>query len=102
MMETTGQPKSSQPLSEQQAELQPAIRALLIPIKDLRNAKQRLAGVLTPEERFGLAQAMLDDTIRAVSRVQRVEKIFVITNYEPAIETVAKYDWEVLREEHQI
>ena len=101
-METTGQPKSSQPLSEQQAELQPAIRALLIPIKDLRNAKQRLAGVLTPEERFGLAQAMLDDTIRAVSRVQRVEKIFVITNYEPAIETVAKYDWEVLREEHQI
>jgi 2-phospho-L-lactate guanylyltransferase len=102
MMETTGQPKSSQPPSEQQSELQPAIRALLLPIKDLRNAKQRLAGVLTAEERFGLAQAMLDDTIRAVSQVQHAEKIFVITNYEPAIETAAKYGWEVLREEHQV
>ena len=34
------------------------MRALLLPIKDLRNAKQRLAGVLTVDERRGLAQAM--------------------------------------------
>src|ERR1700758_1907245 len=37
-----------------------AMRALLLPIKDLRNSKQRLAHVLSPGERFALAQAMLD------------------------------------------
>jgi 2-phospho-L-lactate/phosphoenolpyruvate guanylyltransferase len=79
-----------------------AIRAVLLPIKDLRNAKQRLAGLLTPEERFGFAQAMLADTIEAVRGVRRVEKVFVITNYEPAMETAANYSWEILREEHQV
>ena len=33
------------------------------------NAKQRLAAFLTPQERFGLAQAMLSDTVRAVRGV---------------------------------
>jgi 2-phospho-L-lactate guanylyltransferase len=82
--------------------MQHEFRALLLPIKDLRNAKQRLAGVLTPEERFALAQAMLADTIRAVRGVQRAQKIFVVTNYEPAMEAAAKYGWEILREEQQI
>lgn len=78
------------------------MRALLLPIKDLRNAKQRLASVLAPEERFALAQAMLADTIRAVRRVQRAEKIFVITNYAPAIQAAEENGWEILREELQI
>jgi len=82
--------------------MQPAMRALLLPIKDLRNAKQRLAATLTADERFGLAQAMLADTIRAVGGVQRADKIFVVTNYEPAMEIAAKNGWDVLREEHQI
>ena len=51
------------------------MRALLLPIKDLRNAKKRLTDVLTPEERFALAEAMLADTIRAVQGVRRAEKI---------------------------
>jgi len=34
------------------------MRALLLPIKDLKNAKQRLAGLFSPEQRFGLVQAM--------------------------------------------
>jgi 2-phospho-L-lactate/phosphoenolpyruvate guanylyltransferase len=75
--------------------------ALLLPIKDLRNAKQRLVGVLTPEQRFALAQAMLADTFRAVHGVQRAEQIFVVSNYQPAIEKAAEYRWEILREEQQ-
>jgi 2-phospho-L-lactate guanylyltransferase len=78
------------------------MRALLLPIKDLRNAKQRLASVLAPEERLALAQAMLADTIRAVRGVRRAEKIFVITNYAPAIQAAEENGWEVLREELQI
>jgi 2-phospho-L-lactate/phosphoenolpyruvate guanylyltransferase len=78
------------------------MRSLLLPIKDLRNAKQRLAGVLTPEERFALAHAMLADTIRAVKGVRHADKILVVTNYEPAMEAARENGWEILREERQI
>jgi len=91
-----------QSIPEQLSSDKPARRALLLPIKDLRNAKKRLAGVLRPEERFGLAQAMLADAIRAASGIQRADKIFVITNYEPAMEAAAQCGWEILREEEQI
>ena len=78
------------------------MRALLLPVKDLRNAKKRLAGVLTPEERFGLAQAMLSDTIRTLQRVRKAEKIFVVTNYQPVLDAAQENGWEILREDRQI
>jgi 2-phospho-L-lactate/phosphoenolpyruvate guanylyltransferase len=78
------------------------MRALLLPVKDLRNAKKRLAGVLTPEERFGLAQAMLADTIRTIQGVRCAEKIFVVTNYQPALDAGLENGWEILREDRQI
>jgi len=78
------------------------MRALLLPIKDLRQAKQRLAPLLPPEDRFGLAQAMLADTIRAVRGVQRAERIFVVTNYIPAMQAAEENGWELLREDQQI
>jgi 2-phospho-L-lactate/phosphoenolpyruvate guanylyltransferase len=78
------------------------MRALLLPIKDLRNAKQRLAGLLTPEQRFGLASAMLADTMRAVHGVRQTDRIFVVTNYGPAIEVAQESGWEILREDQQV
>ena len=78
------------------------MRALLLPIKDLRHAKQRLAPFLTPEERFALAQAMLADTIRAVRGVRQAGKIFVVTNYAPAMQAAQENGWELLREDRQI
>jgi 2-phospho-L-lactate/phosphoenolpyruvate guanylyltransferase len=101
-METTGQPGRAQRLTEERSNTPSAFRALLLPIKDLQNAKQRLASVLSPNERFGLAQAMLADTVRALCGVQRAHKVFVITNYAPAIEIAAEHGWEILREEHQV
>src|SRR5258707_13463263 len=78
------------------------MRALLLPLKDLNNAKKRLIGVLRPEERLGLAGAMLADTIRAVRGVRCAEKIFVVTNYEPVMQLAEENRWEILREEQQI
>jgi 2-phospho-L-lactate guanylyltransferase len=78
------------------------MRALLLPIKDLSNAKKRLIGVLTPEQRFGLAAAMLADTFRAVQGVRRADKIFVVTNYQPAMDMARANGWEILTEERQI
>src|SRR6267143_5791145 len=78
------------------------MRALLLPVKDLTNAKKRLIGVLTPGERFGLAQAMLADTMRAVRGVCRADKIFVVTNYHPAMRGARENGWETLPEGLQI
>lgn len=78
------------------------MRALLLPVKDLRNAKKRLAVLLTPEERFELAQAMLADIIRTIQRVRKAEKIFVVTNYQPALDAAQENGWEILREDRQI
>jgi 2-phospho-L-lactate guanylyltransferase len=77
------------------------MRALLLPIKDLRNAKQRLADVLSPEQRFGLADAMLADTLRAVRAIGSAARVFVITNYEPAALAAQQSGWELLREREQ-
>jgi 2-phospho-L-lactate/phosphoenolpyruvate guanylyltransferase len=101
-METNPQSTSAQIFGKENRVSLREFRALLLPIKDLRKAKQRLSGVLSSEERFNLAQAMLADTIRAVRGVQRAEKIFVVTNYEPAMEIAAKNGWEILCEEQQI
>src|SRR5882762_1028932 len=78
------------------------MRALLLPIKDLRQAKQRLSPFLNPEERFALAQVMLADTIRAVRGVRMADKIFVVTNYAPAMQAAQENGWELLREDRQI
>ncbi len=78
------------------------MRALLLPVKDLRQAKQRLSSFLNAEERFGLAQAMLADTVRAVRGVRQAEKIFVVTNYIPAMEAAEQNGWDLLREDRQI
>jgi 2-phospho-L-lactate/phosphoenolpyruvate guanylyltransferase len=78
------------------------MRALLLPIKDLRHAKQRLCSLLTPEERLALAQAMLADTIRAARGVRLADKVFVVTNYAPAMQSAEEHGWDILREERQI
>jgi 2-phospho-L-lactate/phosphoenolpyruvate guanylyltransferase len=78
------------------------MRALLLPIKDLRHAKQRLAGFLSPNERLGLARAMLADTLRAVRGVRRADKVVVVTNYSPAVRAAEENGWELLWEEQQI
>jgi 2-phospho-L-lactate guanylyltransferase len=59
-------------------------------------------GVLTPEERFALAGAMLADTIRAVRGARCAEKVFVVTNYEPVMQLAEENQWEILREEQQV
>jgi 2-phospho-L-lactate guanylyltransferase len=78
------------------------MRAVLLPIKHLQNAKQRLANILTPEERFALATAMLSDTIRALAGLRRADKIFIATNYRPAMRAAAEHGWELLHETEQI
>lgn len=77
------------------------MHALLIPVKDLRHAKQRLAPHLSQQDRTNLAQAMFEDFCAAIVGTRQPNKIFVVTSYEPAIEVAAANGWEVILEERQ-
>ncbi len=77
------------------------VKALLIPVKDLRNAKQRLAPALPQPQRTALAEAMFEDFCASVAKIRCVDRIFVATNYEPAIERASAFGWDVLRETSQ-
>jgi 2-phospho-L-lactate/phosphoenolpyruvate guanylyltransferase len=51
----------------------------VVPAKDLAQAKRRLAGVLTAEERQGLARAMLEDVLAALAGVPGLAGTIVVT-----------------------
>ncbi len=78
------------------------MRCILIPVKDLSRAKQRLAALMTQEERTRLAWAMLENTFAAVSRVRSVDRIAIVTLYEPAIALAKKFGFEIILEAKQI
>jgi len=52
---------------------------ILVPVKDLENAKQRLSPVLTVEERSALAQTMLQDVLDALAACSRRDEVAVVT-----------------------
>jgi len=78
------------------------MRYILIPVKDLTRAKQRLASVMTQEERIRLAWAMLENTFAAAAGARNVDRIAVVTLYPPAIELAGKYGMELIAETEQI
>jgi 2-phospho-L-lactate guanylyltransferase len=75
--------------------------ALLIPVKDLRHAKQRLSPLWTQAERTELAQALLEDFFAVIRHVRGADRILLVTSYEPAVERGRAWGWDVLREESQ-
>lgn len=77
------------------------MKALLIPVKDPANAKTRLAGLLSGDERRRLAWAMFEDVSRAVARAARPDLVALVTSYAPAIERARRLAWDVVVEESQ-
>lgn len=57
---------------------------IILPVKDAKEAKQRLSPLLSAGQRRELCQAMLEDVLAEVSQVQGVQGILVISN-DPAI-----------------
>lgn len=53
---------------------------VVIPVKRFSSAKSRLAGVLSEAERESLAQAMLNDVLRALSNANLVSGIVVVSH----------------------
>ena len=69
---------------------------ILIPVKNLSHAKQRLAAVLDQRSRTELAQAMLHDVAAAIASSTRRPACALVTSDEFAIEIARRYDFEII------
>lgn len=71
---------------------------VVVPVKDLQHAKQRLAGVLDAAERRGLFAAMLEDVLAALAASERLAGTLVVTRDTQAQDLAAGYGARVLVE----
>ena len=78
------------------------MRYILLPVKDLTRAKQRLADRFTQAERTQLAWAMLEHTFTAVAATNGLDGVAVVTLYPPVIALAERYGFEVILEREQI
>lgn len=69
---------------------------ILIPVKNLSAAKQRLAAVLDQPARTELAQAMLHDVVAALAAWPRRPTCALVTSDPVASELARQYDFEII------
>jgi 2-phospho-L-lactate/phosphoenolpyruvate guanylyltransferase len=69
---------------------------ILVPVKDLSTAKQRLAAVLDQPARTELAQAMLHDVVSTLAAWPRCPACALVTSDPFALELARQYDFEII------
>jgi 2-phospho-L-lactate guanylyltransferase len=77
------------------------MRFALVPVKDLSKAKERLSPILSQTERTNLAYAMLEDVLRALRGSKLLDRIFVVTLDNAAIELAKGLGIEIIKETQQ-
>ena len=70
----------------------------VVPVKNLQDAKQRLASVLSPAERRALFDAMLEDVLSVLSRCRELAGVALVTRDPRAAELALRYGARVLEE----
>ncbi len=77
------------------------MRFAVVPVKDLSRAKERLSSILPQKERTALAYAMLEDVLNAIRGSRFLNRLFIVTLDERAIELATTLGIEVIRETKQ-
>lgn len=72
---------------------------VVTPVKNLGDAKQRLAGVLSPSERRALFRAMLEDVLSTLSVCSGLSGVVLVTRDREAVALAARYGARVLEEQ---
>ncbi len=78
------------------------MKALLIPVKEISKAKQRLASHFSSQERIALADALWRDFFDVVSAAHGVDRVFVVSTEECVLERARSLGWETIPEPSQI
>ncbi len=74
---------------------------ILVPVKDLDHAKQRLAAVLTEQQRTLLARAMVVDVFIALAAVPGQPRVGIVTTDRFATMLAQRYRFEVIEDENR-
>jgi 2-phospho-L-lactate/phosphoenolpyruvate guanylyltransferase len=78
------------------------MKAIVIPVKEFREAKKRLAPHFSPDDRAALAQAMCEDFFDVVAAVRCADRIFVISKEPQVLLRARDLGWETIPESRQI
>jgi 2-phospho-L-lactate guanylyltransferase len=69
---------------------------ILVPVKNLKDAKQRLASILDQPERTELARAMLHDVVDALASWEKRPEVAIVSCDSFALSLACKYGFEVI------
>jgi 2-phospho-L-lactate guanylyltransferase len=75
---------------------------ILVPVKDMSTAKQRLASVLTQEQRTTLARTMLQDICAALAQVKPRPAIALVTNDPFATGLARHYGFQIIADDDNL
>jgi 2-phospho-L-lactate/phosphoenolpyruvate guanylyltransferase len=78
------------------------VRAILIPVKEFREAKKRLAPHFSVADRAALAEAMCDDFFRVVAETRCAQRVFVISKESSVLARASRLGWETIPESSQL
>jgi 2-phospho-L-lactate guanylyltransferase len=74
------------------------MKTVLLPVKDFRNAKQRLASAFDTTVRENLARVMVTDVLDAVSKSTIPERVVVFTSSTEVAHMAGEFGFEVIIE----
>ena len=72
------------------------MNTILVPVKNLAGAKQRLAEVLTAEQRRSLAEAMLRDVLEALAQLDQPVSVSLVTGDAVATALARDYGFDLI------
>jgi 2-phospho-L-lactate/phosphoenolpyruvate guanylyltransferase len=78
------------------------MKALLIPVKGLTQAKQRLADHFSSQARAGLADALWQDFFEVVAATSGIDHIFVVSLEPRVLDRARSLGWQIIPESRQI
>jgi 2-phospho-L-lactate guanylyltransferase len=72
---------------------------ILVPVKNLADAKQRLSPVLTPPERLELAQAMCEDVLETLAKWKTRPEVAIVTGDQFAFDAASYFGFEIIADD---
>jgi 2-phospho-L-lactate/phosphoenolpyruvate guanylyltransferase len=73
---------------------------ILVPVKIISGAKQRLSSVLSPEERVVLARAMCEDVLQELANWKNRPPVAVVTSDSFATNLAAQFKFDVIGDDN--
>jgi 2-phospho-L-lactate guanylyltransferase len=74
------------------------MKTVLLPVKDFKDAKQRLLPALDAPARAGLARAMLADVLNALSKARSAQRVVVFTASQDVTQMAKPFGFDVIAE----